>query len=201
MTRYAKYTKRFNADTIANEQHHLSYAEQREVERSKNQDVNQLRESRNFRTKPVCLKCRKRGHSVKYCPAGTESICYNCGSHEHTLKMCREPRTRGLPFASCFICKGQGHLAGQCPKNDKGIYPRGGGCRFCGSNQHLARDCRPTRQADAGNFVGLSLDPKRENPDEDLLFESLNNIQKEKDGKEKSSRSASSANKAKVVSF
>jgi hypothetical protein len=32
-------------------------------------------------------------------------------------------------------------LASSCPKNDHGIYPRGGGCRFCGSNRHLIKDC------------------------------------------------------------
>lgn len=77
------------------------------------------------------------------------------------------------------MCKQKGHLSSHCKDNKLGIYPKGGGCRFCGSNQHLARDCRPTREADKGAFVGASVDRRRENPDEDLVFESLNNIQNE----------------------
>ena len=28
-----------------------------------------------------------------------------------------------------------------CPDNPKGLYPKGGGCVFCGSVEHLKRDC------------------------------------------------------------
>lgn len=84
-----------------------------------------------------------------------------------------------LAFASCFICKETGHLASQCQKNEHGIYPRGGGCRFCGSNKHLARDCRPTKDSEAP-IMAASSNPKMENPDEDLVFSALKNIQDEK---------------------
>lgn len=29
-------------------------------------------------------------------------------------------------FATCFICKEQGHIAKQCPDNQRGLYPKGG---------------------------------------------------------------------------
>merc|ERR1712236_88882 len=28
-----------------------------------------------------------------------------------------------------------------CPDNPRGLYPKGGGCVFCGSVEHLKRDC------------------------------------------------------------
>ncbi|OAD75266.1 CCHC-type zinc finger transcription factor, partial [Phycomyces blakesleeanus NRRL 1555(-)] len=70
-----------------------------------------------------CFGCRKTGHSVGNCPEAKQS-----GQDE-------------LPFAKCFVCKAQGHLSGQCPENSKGLYPNGGGCRFCGKVDHLAKDC------------------------------------------------------------
>ncbi|KAI8924289.1 hypothetical protein BC831DRAFT_380003, partial [Entophlyctis helioformis] len=109
-----------------------------------------------------CFLCRQTGHSIKFCPrnaggAGAlpdasadpsandsgSAICYRCGSSEHPLSKCfkRADPSNPYPFATCFICKGTGHLASQCEKNDRGLYPNGGGCRFCGSVRHLARDC------------------------------------------------------------
>eukprot|EP00382_Lankesteria_abbotti_P004259 CAMPEP_0113847980 /NCGR_PEP_ID=MMETSP0372-20130328/2194_1 /TAXON_ID=340204 /ORGANISM="Lankesteria abbotti" /LENGTH=204 /DNA_ID=CAMNT_0000817355 /DNA_START=39 /DNA_END=653 /DNA_ORIENTATION=+ /assembly_acc=CAM_ASM_000359 len=118
----------------------------------------------------VCLKCRSSSHLLEACPLigepptadeskltskrkRTSSVvktkcnsigfCYNCGEKTHILRDCGVPRQEdgSLPFASCFICDGVGHIASKCPKNPSGIYPRGGGCRFCGSNQHLMKDC------------------------------------------------------------
>nr|TKS04443.1 Actin-depolymerizing factor 7 [Populus alba] len=48
---------------------------------------------------------------------------------------------RGTKFANCFICKERGHLSKDCPKNTRGIYPKGGCCKVCGGVTHLARDC------------------------------------------------------------
>ncbi|RKP22861.1 hypothetical protein SYNPS1DRAFT_19465, partial [Syncephalis pseudoplumigaleata] len=51
------------------------------------------------------------------------------------------------PFAHCFVCNEQGHLASKCPQNDRGVYPNGGCCRFCGSIRHLSKDCKPANAA------------------------------------------------------
>jgi zinc finger CCHC domain-containing protein 9 len=69
-----------------------------------------------------------------------------CGSKKHSLSKCPRPVPedvdKRLPFASCFVCQGKGHLAGQCPENKaKGVYPNGGCCKVCGQTDHLARDC------------------------------------------------------------
>ncbi|KAJ1565493.1 hypothetical protein HK405_012233, partial [Cladochytrium tenue] len=99
----------------------------------------------------VCFLCRETGHSVKACPktgnvaeidsmGAAEGICYRCGSTEHRLSQCKkraDPKNP-YPHASCYVCKQQGHISAHCPQNEKGLYPNGGGCRFCGSTRHLA---------------------------------------------------------------
>jgi len=67
----------------------------------------------------------------------------------------------------------------------------------------LARDCRPTREAEKGAFVGASVDPKRECPDDDLVFSALQGIQEEKKEKQmaKNGLEKKSAKKARVVKF
>merc|ERR1712210_205608 len=73
----------------------------------------------------------------------TVGHCFKCGSLEHTSKDCKSKlkRENAYRFAVCFICKQEGHLAKACPDNPKGLYPKGGGCVFCGSVEHLKRDC------------------------------------------------------------
>lgn len=107
---------------------------------------------------------------MAYCPDKEQhesDICYHCGSTEHRIKECQIPRRGGKlltmeslkriiiydPFpgrlwtyATCFVCNYQGHLSGACPKNPHGLYPNGGGCRYCKSNQHLAKDCSLIQQ-------------------------------------------------------
>jgi len=103
--------------------------------------------------KLVCFNCRQPGHMLADCPsAKTEESdmvhaasghCFKCGSLEHTSKDCKSKlrRENAYRFAVCFICKQEGHLAKTCPDNPKGLYPKGGGCVFCGSVEHLKRDC------------------------------------------------------------
>ena len=75
----------------------------------------------------------------------------------------------------------------------------------------MARDCRPTREAEKGAFINASVDPKKENPEDDLVFESLTNIQGDRDAKRKareagleassSSGKKTATKKTKVVKF
>lgn len=183
MTRYARYKKHYNSKTIEEEK--LERLERKQVKASKQQTVEALRNSKPLRSKPVCLRCRKRGHSLKYCPQGRENICYRCGSTDHTLKAClvssSSIKGQGLPFAKCFICSQTGHLTSTCPQNDRGIYPKGGGCRFCGSKEHLARNCRSTRDGTTkAVVVGQITDPKRDNPEDDLMLATLKDISDER---------------------
>ncbi len=216
MTRYARYTKTFNAKGLKGERaaapreadsEGLTAGEVLQIAADKEQSVEVLSLSTNMRSKPVCLKCRSRRHTVRDCPQGAErTICYNCGSKEHTLKACREPRREAaLTFASCFICKQQGHISNQCPQNTRGIYPRGGGCRFCGSNKHLARDCRPAKVAAGEPLVDVCADPHARHADDDLVFSALRSIQGEK-GAKRAAKAATEGGtakkkKAKVVTF
>ena len=114
--------------------------------------------------KKQCLNCRKRGHEAKNCP-DTElikngidqnvQICYNCGRDNHNLKDCRKRRSDVLPFAVCFVCKETGHISRDCPKNDKGMYSKGGGCFICESVRHKASECpnNPVNQKRNGKFI------------------------------------------------
>jgi len=104
----------------------------------------------------TCFACRAKGHAARDCPVANThpgelskidnivGICYRCGSPKHTLARCKKPMdpSNPLPFASCFVCSGKGHLASACPQNKaKGIYPDGGCCKLCGDTTHLAKNC------------------------------------------------------------
>merc|ERR1711860_295702 len=132
--------------------------------------------------KLVCFKCRQPGHMLADCPlAGKDDqarpssgICFKCGSLEHTSKECKSKRTRedAYNFASCFICKQEGHIAKSCPDNPRGLYPKGGGCVFCGSVEHLKRDCQRKVEKDlrAGVVVGTISDNLEDEPAHNLPF-------------------------------
>ncbi len=76
-----------------------------------------------------------------------------CGSTDHRLSACKRPVNpdQPLPYAACFVCSETGHLAGACPKNENGVYPRGGCCRLCGEKTHLVKDC-PVRSGEHGTW-------------------------------------------------
>lgn len=107
--------------------------------------------------KQVCFNCRKSGHMLSDCPdlasknsslidhSGT-GICFKCGSTEHKLNECKSKDGQALKYASCFICREQGHIARECPDNPRGLYPRGGACRMCGDVTHMKKDCPQVAQ-------------------------------------------------------
>lgn len=97
-----------------------------------------------------CIICKEKGHYAETCrqtKAKThlkeleKHMCFNCGKTDHGLYACPEPRGKNLNFATCFFCKERGHLSRDCPKNEQGIYHKGGSCFECGSVRHLAKEC------------------------------------------------------------
>jgi len=107
----------------------------------------------------TCFNCRKVGHAAVDCPNASEKgnssrICFKCGSTEHRLANCPKMKNKSsymeesLPYATCFICKEKGHLAGQCEKNQNGLYVNGGGCKFCGRKDHFFYNCTKQKKID-----------------------------------------------------
>merc|ERR1712142_304899 len=116
--------------------------------------------------KLVCFNCRAPGHMLSDCPnaktdigQGASGHCFKCGSLEYTSKDCKSKlrRENAYRFAVCFICKEEGHLAKACPDNPKGLYPKGGGCIFCGSVEHLKRDCPRKVEKDLKQGVRIGM--------------------------------------------
>ncbi len=99
--------------------------------------------------KKLCFHCRNSGHVLSECPELRQSsdqlpesgICFKCGSTEHQHTQCKVVRGDTYKYATCFICKEEGHISKQCPDNPKGMYPEGGSCRKCGDVTHLKKDC------------------------------------------------------------
>lgn len=107
---------------------------------------------------------------MKDCPQGYGAICFKCGDNSHTSSelvtlngtlffvvfvhlifpfvwfRCYI-KEEVYMFADCFICKQPGHLTRQCPKNETGLYPKGGACFSCGSKLHLSRNCDNKRHS------------------------------------------------------
>jgi zinc finger CCHC domain-containing protein 9 len=64
------------------------------------------------------------------------------------------------------VCNEEGHLSGQCPKNERGLYPNGGSCRFCEQVDHLAKDCPITKEQAGTTVVGtINLDQGADDDD------------------------------------
>jgi zinc finger CCHC domain-containing protein 9 len=121
---------------------------------------------------------------------GGNNICYKCGSTEHRIQLC--PRIKpflkkmggknakridygklgDLPFADCYVCNGSGHLASSCPMSDKGLYPRGGSCRECGSVDHLAVGCPEKKNGE----VGGKGRPSDDDDDDAKSVDSVNSV-------------------------
>jgi len=161
---------------VAKKQHHQGPKAKmtKEDRRSKYTAIARERQQRHKAKDLVCYHCREKGHSIHNCPQATSStkknkklaaaiICYKCGSTEHTLSQCKKKKDDNddaLPFATCFICREQGHLASSCAKNEHGIYINGGACKHCGSKQHRGTDCnerkskqKNEKQAERGGRV------------------------------------------------
>jgi hypothetical protein len=84
--------------------------------------------------KKFCYNCGESGHSLSMCPKPIEN-----GNLMHFLYLCFPTvlslpnwfyslnmilYTGGTKFASCFVCKQQGHLSKDCPENKHGVYPK-----------------------------------------------------------------------------
>jgi len=177
----------------------------------------------------TCFACREKGHAVQDCPkiadgsikppanqsgfsaTGVVGICYRCGSRRHRLSACREKvsdPSNPLPFASCFVCSGSGHIASQCPMNkEKGVYPNGGSCKLCGETDHLARTCklRDKAVAEKTAFLGIGTEAGADEDDFHTFKRKTAEVDKEQKTAERIQNSTfkntSQPQKKKVVNF
>lgn len=92
----------------------------------------------------VCFNCRKPGHGVADCPEKTAGMGAN------------------IKARVCFICGDKRHRALKCPNNPRGLYPEGGGCKFCGDVTHLYAACPKKlgqKESEAKGEVISTFDP------------------------------------------
>jgi len=146
----------------------------------KRREQRRMRRQNQKYANTICFKCREKGHPVNACPYADNQVaghCYHCGSNNHTTKNCAK-KFLNFKFAECFVCGEVGHLSSKCPKNANGLYPNGGGCKYCGSVEHLARDCKPASQEQGKITIGKI----RENAsaDDDDVFDALKQIHQDK---------------------
>ena len=97
-------------------------------------------------------------------------ICFNCGARDHALRACTAPRDpKGkLPYATCFVCNGKGHLSRDCPENANGLYPKGGCCHICLQKDHLVKDCPARTEEDKANWIAEQEKKAREKEEKAL---------------------------------
>lgn len=149
------------------EQQRVQEDKQRRIQKKIDKAKRQRKENSKSQKKKnyYCIICKNRGHVAENCLENKKDttmvqelqkhICFNCGSSEHSLHTCPKPRGQTLEFATCFFCKERGHLSRDCPKNEEGIYHKGGSCFQCGSKRHLAKEC-PYRGQNRTNEEGFS---------------------------------------------
>jgi zinc finger CCHC domain-containing protein 9 len=113
-----------------------------------------------------------------------------------------------LPYAKCYVCNQEGHLSGQCPKNERGLYPNGGSCAICQQVDHYAKDCPVTKEQAGTTAVGMiNLDQGADDDDYHIFAEEKQKIadeqKKEKMIKKQLAQTAPSGlpQKKKVVKF
>ncbi|KAI0305620.1 hypothetical protein B0F90DRAFT_1699495 [Multifurca ochricompacta] len=176
--------------------------------RSAAPEVRRLKRIAERRSNTTCFACREVGHSAKDCwsmrsdangggdgPSNIIGICYRCGSRKHNLARCRQPAQpdNPFPFASCFVCSENGHLASSCPKNNgKGVYPNGGSCKLCGETTHLARDCtfRKTEGSAAVALLGTGREAGADEDDFHTIRRKNAEIDRDERGEERARKEA-----------
>ncbi|TFK21101.1 hypothetical protein FA15DRAFT_718072 [Coprinopsis marcescibilis] len=155
----------------------------------------------------TCFACREKGHAARDCPKAADAdvakregnsnavgICYRCGSSKHNLSRCRNLANpeNPLPYASCFVCSGKGHLASACPQNKaRGVYPNGGCCKICGDTTHLAKDCATRKTGDAAKVaVGTGREAGADEDDFMTLVRNTKQVEREERTEERFRRLA-----------
>lgn len=213
MTRYARYHKKFNDSEFSPSTSGASKVEKpvrqhdsEDARRGFNSRANKDRApSAPFKSaQKICLKCRESGHSMSECPSASgvdQVFCYNCGEGEHSAKHCPLPFSN-YAHALCFVCNTKGHLASACSQNERGCYPNGGCCHYCGSVRHFARNCKPTQTSQNGNEVVISASlTAGANPEDDDVHEALRRMQEEGETRKAEKKAAPLIKKKKVVTF
>lgn len=73
-----------------------------------------------------CDKCKKMGHTEKFCRSATQIVCFYCNKPGHFKSSCPQNDARyqqrkpNFTERLCYTCKQPGHLARNCPRNQQG---------------------------------------------------------------------------------
>jgi zinc finger CCHC domain-containing protein 9 len=98
-------------------------------------------------------------------------------------------------------------LSGQCPKNERGLYPNGGSCAICQQVDHYAKDCPVTKEQAGTTAVGMiNLDQGADDDDYHIFAETKQKLAEEQKKEKKleaikKSLPAALPQKKKVVKF